>query len=143
MDNDYKKLRQFEGKQGCTLASWVRLLTIRQTIDFLRGSKNHVSMNDDSDGGPPMVETLSDTQVSFQEQIESAESRRALRDAIDSLPSSDALFMKLFYEKGIPSEEIATILNVTVNTVYSKKNRVREKIKNILIDQGAIARNPD
>jgi RNA polymerase sigma factor (sigma-70 family) len=90
-----------------------------------------------------MVETLSDKKESCEEQIESAESRKALRDAIDSLPSSDALFMKLFYEKGLPPEEIATILNVTVNTVYSKKNRVREKIKNILIDQGAIARNPD
>src|SRR5215471_10066801 len=34
--NDYKKLRQFSGAHGCSLASWVRLLTVRLTIDFLR-----------------------------------------------------------------------------------------------------------
>ncbi|MCK5506366.1 MAG: RNA polymerase sigma factor, partial [Thermodesulfovibrionia bacterium] len=140
---NYKKLRQFEGKHGCTLSSWVRLISIRQTIDFLRSRKHHVSMNEDRDDSRPLIETLADNSVSFEEQLEQSQTARALKDAIDSLHSSDRLFMKLYYEKELPPEEIAGIMNVSVNTIYSKKNRVQEKIKKILLDRGIIARNPD
>jgi len=34
--DDFKKLRQFRGDRGWTLASWVRLVAVRMTIDFLR-----------------------------------------------------------------------------------------------------------
>ncbi len=36
---DFKKLRQFKGDRGCTLASWLRLVAARLTIDFLRKQK--------------------------------------------------------------------------------------------------------
>jgi RNA polymerase sigma factor (sigma-70 family) len=37
--DDFKKLRDFRGERGCTLASWLRLVTVRLTIDFLRRDK--------------------------------------------------------------------------------------------------------
>jgi len=143
MDKDYKKLRQFEGRQGCTLSSWIRLITIRHTIDFLRRQKNLVSLNDDSDNTQPLVERIPSKSKSFEKELEESQTARALKNAIATLPASDRLFMELFYEKELPPEEIASILKVSVNTVYSKKNRVREKIKKILLDRGAIARNAD
>ncbi len=143
LDNNYKKLRQFEGREGCTLSSWVRLITINITIDFLRGQKQHIPIDDDSDDKQPLAERLPDRNTSFEEHLDQAETTRALREAIEELPESDRLFMDLFYEKELPPEEIATIMNVSVNTVYSRKNRVREKLQKILIDKGAIARNPE
>lgn len=143
LDNDFRKLRQYEGRDGCTLPSWIRLITVRHTIDFLRSRKDHVSLNDDNEGGRPLVETLEDRGESFEERLESAQAGRALAKAIAELPASDRLFMELFYEKELSPEEIAEIMNVSVNTVYSRKNRVREKLKNIMIESGAIARNPD
>ncbi len=143
MDKNYKKLRQFEGRQGCTLSSWIRLITIRKTIDFLRSQKNLVSLNDDSDGTQPLIDKLPDNSTSFEEQIQQSQAGKALKEAIEALPSSDRLFMELFYEKELPPEEIARIMNVSTNTVYSKKNRVREKLKTILMDNGIIARNAD
>jgi RNA polymerase sigma-70 factor (ECF subfamily) len=98
-------------------------------------------MNDDSDGTQPLIERLPDNHASVEEQIELSESQRAVKEAVDTLPPSDKLFMELFYEKELPPEEIAGIMNVSVNTIYSKKNRVREKIKKILLDKGVIARN--
>ena len=35
--------------------------------------------------------------------------------------ANDKLFLKLYYEKELPPEEIVEILSITVNTVYSKK----------------------
>lgn len=141
LDNNYRKLRQYEGRHGCTLTSWIRLIAVRHTIDFLRSQRSHVSINDDHDDTQPLIEKISDTGTSFEEHLEEADTARALKEAIEELPSSDRLFMELFYEKELPPEEIADIMNVSVNTVYSKKNRVREKLKKILIEKGAIARN--
>ena len=143
LDHNYKKLRQFEGRDGCTLTSWIRLITINHTIDFLRGQKQHISIDDDSDDRQPLAARLPDRGTSFEERLEDAGTARALKEAIGELPESDRLFMELFYEKELKPEEIAGIMNVTVNTVYSKKNRIREKLQKILIDKGAIARNPE
>ncbi len=141
MDNNYKKLRQFEGKHGCTLSSWIRLISIRQTIDFMRGQKYHVSLDDDHDDTQPLVEKLPHKGSSFEDHLELSQSQRAVKKAMDSLPSSDRLFVTLYFEKELQPEEIAGVLNVTVSTVYSKKNRVQEKIKKILMENGVIARN--
>lgn len=102
-----------------------------------------MSLNDDSDDAQPLVESVPDTRESFEGQLESAQCKTAVAEAIRTLQPGDRLFMKLFYEKGCSPEEIADIMNISVNTVYSRKNRIREKIKIILIDSGAIARNPD
>ena len=50
---------------------------------------------------------------------------------VNNLNANDMLFLKLYYEKELPPEEIAEILNLTVSTVYSKKNRIREKLQKI------------
>jgi DNA-directed RNA polymerase specialized sigma24 family protein len=34
--DDFKKLRQFRGEKGLTVASWLRVVISRLTIDFLR-----------------------------------------------------------------------------------------------------------
>ena len=36
LKDDFKKLRQFRGDRGCSLASWLRIVAVRLTIDFLR-----------------------------------------------------------------------------------------------------------
>lgn len=143
IENDYKKLRQFEGKQGCTLSSWIRLISIRHTIDFLRGQKRQISLDDDSNDTRPMVDTLQDNRASVDEIIELSETEKMMKEAIDELPSSDRLFIRLQYEKDLPPEEIAIIINASVNTVYSKKNRIRQKIKKIIRDKEVIARNTE
>jgi predicted DNA-binding protein YlxM (UPF0122 family) len=38
------------------------------------------------------------------------------------------LFLELYYRKELPPESIAEILSITVNAVYSKKTRIREKL---------------
>jgi len=143
IENDFKKLRQFEGRKGCSLSSWIRLLSVRTTIDFLRSQKIHLSIDDDNETAHPIIETLSDTRASVQKQIETAETEMALKGAINELPVSDRLFIRLYYEKELPEEEIAGIMHVSVNTIYSKKNRIREKIKKILVEKGLLARNQD
>ncbi len=132
LEDDYRRLRQFKGKKGCTLSSWVRLITIRHTIDFLRKQKHHIPIDNKN-------ETLKDNKPSAQDYIELSETEEMLKKAIEALPPLDRLFMELYYTKELPPEEIADIMNISVSTVYSKKTRIRNKMEKILIKKGFIA----
>lgn len=139
IENNNKKLKQFEGKNDCTLSSWIRLITVRRTIDFLRGQKPMASLDEEDEESRSLMGTIPDRSPSADDQLELSESENLIQEAVEELPSSDKLFMELYYRKELSPEEIAGILNVSVSTVYSKKNRVREKLKKILKDKGFIA----
>lgn len=138
--DDYKKLRQFRG--GCSLSSWVRLVTVRHTIDFLRSQKHHVSIDSADDDTLPLSETIRDNSRPVDDRLEDAETGRMFSEAVASLNASDQLFMKCYFEKELPVEEIAVIMDVSINTIYSRKKRVREKIEKVLMERGIIERNP-
>lgn len=131
VDNNYRKLRQFDTEKGCTLSSWVRLIAVRRTIDFLRKKKQHVSLDDVDDAGA-LKDSLRDNNPSVQLNLEISEHEKILEKAIQELPSSDLLFIELFYKRKLSPEEIASVLNVSVSTVYSKKTRLREKLEKII-----------
>jgi DNA-directed RNA polymerase specialized sigma24 family protein len=44
IDNNGKKLSQYEGKNGCTVSSWVRMIAVRSTIDYLRKKRDTLSL---------------------------------------------------------------------------------------------------
>ncbi len=139
LENDYNKLKRFEGKKGCTLSSWIRLITIRHSIDFLRKQKNQISIDNETYTSRILNNSLADNKLSIIERMELSENERIIKKTIELLPSSDRLFMELYYNKELPPEDIADIMNISVNTVYSKKNRIRGKLVKILSDQGFIA----
>ncbi|HEX4459473.1 MAG TPA: ECF-type sigma factor, partial [Polyangia bacterium] len=40
----------------------------------------------------------------------------------------DRRFVELYYGAGLLPEEVATAMNISVKTVYSKKNKLRSKL---------------
>ena len=127
--NEYKKLRQFRGAHGCSLASWLRLLAVRLTIDFLRkqaqtsgGVARAMSRH-----GPDPVEPL------INEQQESL-----LNLAIQTLSPRDRILLDLCYRQAFASEQIAALLKTSVNAVYTQKSRVLAKIREVLRRSGAL-----
>ena len=43
IEKNYKKLRQFQWK--CKLSSWLHIIAVRTTIDYLRKQSKHLSLN--------------------------------------------------------------------------------------------------
>ena len=127
--NDYNKLRQFRGAHGCSLASWLRLLTARLAIDFLRKqapTSGEVAVATSRHG--------SDAAESFiNEQQE-----RLLSEAIQSLSPRDRILLDLCYRQALASEEVAALLKTSVNAIYTQKSRVLEKIREVLRRSGAL-----
>jgi RNA polymerase sigma factor (sigma-70 family) len=127
--NECKKLRQFRGAQGCSLASWLRLLTARSTIDFLRkqAPTSGEVASAISRHGPDPAEPLLNEQ---QEKL--------LNQAIQTLAPRDRILLDLCYRQSLASEQIAALLNTSVNAVYAQKSRLLEKIREVVRRSGAL-----
>lgn len=125
-ENDCKKLRAFDPQRGVKLSSWLRMITVRMTIDHLRKSKPSTSL----DALP-----VEPSQAGDQEGLLDQESLRLLREVMEQLSTKDKLLIELFYMKELPPEEIAQILKISVGALYTRKNRVLEKMRKIAEEQ--------
>jgi RNA polymerase sigma factor (sigma-70 family) len=129
LQNECKKLRQFRGVHGCTLASWLRIVTTRSTIDFVRkralpsGEIASAMSRDSPDPAEPLI---------------NEEQERLLIQAIQSLSARDRILLDLCYRQALGSEQIASLLKTSVNAVYAQKSRVLEKIREVLRRSGAL-----
>jgi RNA polymerase sigma factor (sigma-70 family) len=106
------------------LASWLRVVTARLTIDFLRKQKvSTVEVPDELPSSDP------DPSLALIDH----EREKSLLEAIQNLSHRDRLFLDLHYRKGLPPEEIASLLQVAVNAVYTQKSRLLAKLRESLI----------
>jgi RNA polymerase sigma-70 factor (ECF subfamily) len=130
--DDGRKLRQFEGRNGCSLAGWLRVVAVRVAIDLLRRERHSPSLDDDTG---PMLElrrSLSADTPSPEDTVVAAETGARLRDAIRGLASKDRVLVELHIIRGVPIQEVATTLGVTTNAAYVRKSRVLERLRQSL-----------
>jgi RNA polymerase sigma-70 factor (ECF subfamily) len=127
--NGCKKLLQFRGTHGCSLASWLRIVTTRLTIDFIRkqalpsGELPSAVLRHSPDPAEPLI---------------NEEQEKLLNHVIRSLPARDRILLDLCYRQALATEEIAAFLNTSVNAIYAQKSRVLEKIREVLRKSGAL-----
>lgn len=131
-DQDARKLRQYQGRNGCSLASWIRVVANRLTIDRLRKEGRTISLDDPMNAEATKIrETRPDAAPGPEPQVEEAMRAARVREMIDDLPPKDKLFVKLFYFQGMPIEEVAETIGVTTNAAYVRKMRLHEKLRRI------------
>lgn len=123
--NDFKKLRQFRGEYGCTLASWIRLVAARLTIDSLR--KRQQALAPEAAEPPNPVDSLL-----------GREEERLLLRALDMLSPKDRIFVDLCFCQSLQPEEIASILQLSVGAVYTQKSRILAKLREALEKTGSL-----
>ena len=130
------KLKLYQGRNGCTLASWIRIVTVRIVLNHLR--KKGVD-------GPlwekkkTPVEELSWLRGEDQgplARMESAEQEKLVHEGMESLAPRDRLFMKLHVDQGLPVEEVADALQISVQNAYVVKHRAVESLKSYLVSRG-------
>lgn len=131
-DQDARKLRQYQGRNGCSLASWIRVVANRLTIDRLRREGRTVSLDDPNNLESSRVrEAEPDARPGPEPQVEEAQRAARVREMIGQLPPKDQLFVQLFYFQGLPIEEVAEAIGVTTNAAYVRKMRLHEKLRRL------------
>jgi len=122
---DYKKLRKYDPDRGYRLSSWVGLIATNIAHDALRRRGPPHASTDDEDS------PLTELQSSLPDPLEVLNHKERvdiLAEAVTHLTPTDQEFIRLYYQEQRTPEEIAEASGVSVNTVYSRKNKVRGKL---------------
>jgi RNA polymerase sigma-70 factor, ECF subfamily len=132
-DQDARKLRQYQGLNGCSLASWLRVVANRMTIDRLRKEGRSVSLDDPESAETWRVkESRVDSNPGPEKSAEIAERDRLVREMVEQLPAGDQLFVQLFYYQELPIEEVADTIGISVNAAYVRKMRLHQKLQKLV-----------
>ena len=127
--DDGRRLRNFEGRNGCSFAGWLRVVAVRLTIDVLRRDRRMVSLDDDGTAMTELRRTLRSDSGDPERAAEGADLAAKLRDAIASLGPKDRLLVELHLLRGASLPAVATALGVTANAAYVRKSRVLERLR--------------
>ena len=131
-ENNCKKLHQFEGKNGCSPATWIRTIATRIVLDFLRTHKESDSIDNQNENENSPAKVLRDERELPDEKIKREEMEKLKEKIINELSPEDQLFLTLYYEREMEPEEIADTMNLSLNAIYSKKSRLLDKFEKIL-----------
>lgn len=132
LNQDMRRLRQFEPQRGTPLCVWLGVLARHAAYDFLRarrrqpmawGAGDELS---DSEAPPPAEGPDPFGAYCTKERVE------ILAELIDKLSPRDREFVALYYCEGLDPEETAERLGICVSTVYSKKHKIRVRIEGLL-----------
>lgn len=77
-----------------------------------------------------------DPGVEFTDGAIAGETKTRLRAALQKLGENDRAVMILKYYDGFSYEEISNILNVEIGTVMSRLSRAKEKMREMMVDDG-------
>lgn len=131
-----ENLETFEGRNGCSLKSWVRTIAVNKTIDYLKkGKLPTVSIDDDKeddDGNSYSDSSLDNAMVmEFNKRQEVYLSNEELRVLLDLLDEKEKQFAEVCFDPDENPEEIAKNLNITIKNYYVRKNRLMKKLEDI------------
>ena len=131
--DDYKKLRTFDAGRGYKLSSWVGLIATNTALDALRRrAPTDVWSAASLDDTDPVIPTLTAGMQSPSDALAAKDDIRVAQEAIAQLSDVDRLFLDYYYVEELEPEEIARLMGISLNTVYSRKNKIREKLTRLV-----------
>lgn len=136
IQNNYKKLKSFKGKNGCSLASWLRQVTINLTLDYLRKIRPAVSLDAEISDDFTLKDVLSDTSASVPDLLNYEEELRSLQDCIQRLSNQEKYLIELNINQGIRLEILREFFKLSRGAIDMQKARIIEKLKECFKSKG-------
>ncbi len=134
--DDFKKLKSFKGKNGCTLASWLRQVTVNFTLSYLRRLKSPVSLDEEQDEHLSLKDSLTDTSASASETLIDKERLEMLRDCIAGLSLEDQYFLELHLNRELRLEVVGEVLRLSRGAVDMQKSRIVDRLSDCFKSKG-------
>jgi RNA polymerase sigma factor (sigma-70 family) len=136
--DNFKKLRSFQGKNGCSLASWLRQVTINFTIDYLRKIKPALPIEEEREDGLSLKDMLADSSPPATETLSSQENIAALEDCIEKLGNEDKYFLELYIHREIKLEDLKKVLKLSRGAVDMQKARIITRLRDCFKSKGFV-----
>jgi len=131
--NNFRKLRSFKWKNGCSLATWLQVVSKNRTYDYVRRKLSHQEILSSF-----MTEDATDEFI-FQDDSSWADSMLAdidrkkrfelFKNAMRELSKQDRLLVELIYFKEFSHKRASAILGKSIDALYMQKKRVIERLK--------------
>jgi RNA polymerase sigma factor (sigma-70 family) len=134
--DNFKKLRSFKAKNGCSLASWLRQIAINSTIDYLRKCKPSVSLDQETDDNFSLKDIIADDSASVKDILADEEKLKDLKDCIKKLDTDEQYFLELHINRNLTLDRIKELLGISRPAVDMRKSRIIDKLKRCFKDKG-------
>jgi RNA polymerase sigma factor (sigma-70 family) len=121
--DDFFQLRRFRGDNGCTLASWLRMIAARRTIDHLRKSKTPANS---------LEQSLLNRAVDDSGDQRSDSQLQLLAKALAMLQPRERILIDLFFRQNLSAQDVASILHTSAGAVYTQRSRILAKLRGAL-----------
>lgn len=140
LEDDKRRLRAFEGRNGCSVRSWVRLITIRKTLDLLRRRKVHLSLDVEDDERSRPIELTDEGPDPFEALLSARQTARRsqLTALIEQLSPSDRLLLDLLYNQKLSVDAATAVLQIKRGALYTRKTRVIKRLRKLASERGLV-----
>lgn len=123
--DDMRKLRLYNPSRGTKLSSWIGMISINSTYDFLR-TVGRRPVLDRIDGALDPHEESDRTPL---DTLIEKERWSALNGILTDFSDKDRTFLALYYAQGLEPEAVASQMSISLKTVYSKKHKIRAHLR--------------
>jgi len=136
INDNCRKLKSFKARNGCSLASWLRQITINYTIDFLRKLKPLVSIDEESEDDFSLKDILVDGSASAPEKLSQKEKLKSLKACIARLDTDDKYFLELHFHRGFNLKELRKSFKTSRPAIDMRKYRIIRALRECFISKG-------
>lgn len=131
-ERNCKKLRQYKGRNGCSLATWIRIVTVRMVLNDIR-KKGHDTLFWQKKRIPlEDLPELKEAGMDSLKTMEMEEQMRLVHDGIKRLHARDRLLMTLHFVKGLSIKETAETMCISIENAYTTKHRAMKKLRSYI-----------
>lgn len=128
--NDMHKLRYYDPQKGTKLGSWIGLITVSLTTDYLRRLVR-APLDDRFGAGMELVSENSRTPL---DALLDKERWAQLYALLDDFTDKDRQFVELYFGHGMNACRVAKAMSISVKTVYTKKHKLRAHLRRSLAE---------
>jgi RNA polymerase sigma-70 factor (ECF subfamily) len=121
--NDMGRLRRFDAHRGTKLGTWIGLIAIRTCYDHLRAVARRPTVEGDNG-----ILEQEDARPGPLEQLLDRERWEQVTLLLDGLTVKERRFFDLCYCQELEPHEIARELQISIGTVYAKKNKIQNRL---------------
>jgi len=111
--DNFRKLSSFKAKNGCSLASWLRQVSINLTIDYMRRLKPTVSLDEQDSEGHSLSELIVDSRDSAVDQAEKSEKLTNLKECVKGLENTDKVLLEFHFFARLSLESLKNMLQIS------------------------------